>query len=338
MEKVLLAFLECFVFTRSYLERCKTLEQLQRKSEEWFYYSILNEQLNSPNVESGKEKELLEDFKQTYGEMNQEFRLMELRRNLLSYENGSEADKEKSIDYLRDGVLHLSFNHPAPMLCSGGSGGNDKLIPSSLDQGIVNFSLNVGELSKRCDFFNSLTPLGKLSLVYFPFSEKELLRFVNSMPSSSFPHCTERIGELLKSHVPFSAMRLQLTRDQLEELGKRHAELLSDHWFIMEYIGSLGPSGEERVEEDEGVQKRYYEKVWELSQRLGVGASGEKLLLMLACLMFEWEHGRVDEERFLSYVSIPQPDYCVYLKPRASEEELEGDGYSEEERGCFVLV
>ncbi|KAA6400993.1 MAG: putative secreted protein [Streblomastix strix] len=313
VDSVELEFLEAFVFALNTTERQKALGKLTPTSEEYFYFAILNEQLSNPMQTSTEEKRLSAAMTKQYGAGSRIVKQMALRRNILSYEGSNEARKKEIINFLRDEMLHLKFQHVRNEISGPNSSANSEKFPSKLDQQIVTLDKQIGILKKDEDFVSQLTTYGKWYMPKMKMEKYQLLQYINDLPSCTHPLTVAYILDYLQQKGNCDDITLQLSVEQLEQIAKAQKSVLGEHSFVLSLLKGQFGTSEEDLDTDIVAAQRLYEKFWNIAQRLPVSLSGTKSALMFECLQFEWirragsgKDGFPTKEKFIQYLSIPQ--------------------------------
>ena len=320
-ERVDIEFLENFVLAEDFAERKGILEKLTPYSLEWYYFSILNEQLQSPQSETAEEKKLMTEFQSKHGRHNSELKALSLRRSFLAYETSSDKQKESIIKMLREDILHISYAHSKPSVGLHARSTAQTNIPSKLNQSAVDFSAQASSHKDDYNFISSLTPEGKLLVSSYDFKKEKLQNFINSMPYPSFPNCLDLVVSLLNSNYPFRSIDLDLTKTQLEQLRSRIPTVVSDASFISKYIKKLQGAGDVDWTTDIPAQDAFYSELWTFAKDLPQSAQSYKVTLLYHCLVHEWTtHRTVDEDHFQYFIQIPLMLDDIYLLPKPTNQ------------------
>ncbi|KAK2951373.1 putative Actin-binding protein [Blattamonas nauphoetae] len=301
-----LNFLESFVFADSGASRSKSLDLLAPNSEALFYYSILHEQLLSPSKETDKEKQLLETFSSLFSGNSPTFKLLSLRRKLLSFVGDEQKKKEETIRFIRDDILRLTFTHQPPSSGTAQRTSMGEELKSKVDTEKLSLQSYIKQNNTNIQTLTELQPLGKYKYYDLDHSEEDLLRLLNSLPSSSHPLAMDLARRVFGKSKQFNRISLSLTLDQLEQLRNEFPDIVQDQYFVRQFLRRLVPSSEVDLEFDVEAQTEYYNKLWDFAQLLPVALNSTKLALMYCCLDFDWKHERVNRTRFMEYIKIPQ--------------------------------
>ncbi|KAK2954802.1 putative Actin-binding protein [Blattamonas nauphoetae] len=301
-----LNFLESFVFADSGASRSKSLDLLAPNSEALFYYSILHEQLLSPSKETDKEKQLLETFSSLFSGNSPTFKLLSLRRKLLSFDGDEQKKKEETIRFIRDDILRLTFTHQPPSSGTAQRTSMGEELKSKVDTEKLSLQSYIKQNNTTIQTLTELQPLGKYKYYDLDHSEEDLLRLLNSLPSSSHPLAMDLARRVFGKSKQFNRISLSLTLDQLEQLRNEFPDIIQDQAFVRQFLRRLVPSSEVDLEFDVEAQTEYYNKLWDFAQLLPVALNSTKLALMYCCLDFDWKHERADRTRFMEYIKIPQ--------------------------------
>jgi hypothetical protein len=303
-----LSFLEKFVFSKSYGERKEEINHLTPGSTQFLYFSILNEQLENLKEKTPLETELITQLKKISNEC---FRMFDLRRNLISYDNLTETKKKSVIDFIRNDLLRLSYNDSPPFIGSSSISKSEN-YPTKLDSSIVNWESYLNKTEIQGSFISNLSEEGALQVASSIQDVSFIQRLFNKIPYiSRIKNVIPLIIKYLSDNRSYSTLSINLSLEELEELGKKYPKIKSDEQYITQLIERYKPSSDINMEYESDEKKRYYEKIWELGISLDVINHGMKLSLMSIYLEYEWKNGRQNHSNFMKYLRLPQQN--VYI-------------------------
>jgi hypothetical protein len=302
---VSISFLESFVLAKSYDIRKKSLNHLTPGSVQFLYYSILNEQMESPRKETDEEKELLKQLK-NFQNHSEYFKLFKLRRKLLLYDSLEEIMKQSIINFIRDDILDWDYNASRGYVGSSTDVVLEK-FPSKLDPSLVQFDTYLKNNFNDTDIFDTLNEEGYFYVCKLPLRRNQISTVLSKVQfESTLNNVVSLISMYLEKDGSFDSLDLNLTLEQLEELGKAFPNLYTSDKYISQLIMRYKPSPDTNLQYDENVQNKYYDNLWKLAKTLGVASHGTKLGLMSACLQQDWVCGHPNRDRFMEYLKIPQ--------------------------------
>ncbi|KAK2957290.1 putative Actin-binding protein [Blattamonas nauphoetae] len=299
------SFLEAFVFADDANERLKSLEQLTPSSEQFLYYAILHEQLLSPNVETTRERSLMRELADLRNSRQSAYRLLNLRRRLMSFDGDSEQNKRKTIQYIRDDLLQMRFNHQRQIIGGSRRVQNGEQLASVLNQEKLSLS-NYLKNKTNSQPEEYLSPLGQFKHFQMTDNDRDVERMLNSLPSATHPLTMPFVRRVYNKHKQFDQIRISLTLTQMEALLEEFPQLRQDSHFVTKYLQRLVPTSELDIDRDFEAQAEYYTKLWSFALTLSVGQTDIKLALMHSCLDFDWKQHSPNKDRFHEYIKIPQ--------------------------------
>ncbi|KAH7823119.1 putative ATP-dependent RNA helicase RhlE [Monocercomonoides exilis] len=319
-ESVDIAFLESFVLAKTCEERKKVVEELTPNSVERLYYGILNEQLTFPEEETGEERHLMTQLKALKYRGDNVWKLLQLRRGMISFSASDEKKKAEIVKYLREDILHMSYNHTREVGAIARIANASGAVKATfLDPVKSDFDKAVESIAYENNFVSDLNSEGLFRVSHFNFDSDGLKQFFNKLPNATLPNMLDLVMKFLESGGKYSQIRINFTREQLETIMAMFEDVLQDNMFIEHYVNSLKPCGEIEFETDMEAQQRYYDAVWNFAVRLPAVSSGKKAGLMLGCLAFEAKHGVFKKNRFLEYLAIPQSNVALLQLPEKSD-------------------
>ena len=311
-----LEFLETFVLSESEAKRSELLTTLPRNSLEYFYYSILYEQLQSPDVETERETKLMKEFSASYSNRSSEFRMFKLRRYLLEYENAREDRKSAIMQYLRQDIFHLQYNQSAPTVGSSGLYTNKEVFPCVVDAEVLSFDkVAKVEVGKQNRFISTLTPEGLFRVSSNEFQKNNDLDFIRNVPYSTFPSSLNHVLNLLRNKVSYSELGMKFTAEQLETIQKEYPNVFHESEFVRDCINALRETGEVDWSTDIAAKDAFFEKLWDFSLKLPSYLRECSLALQFQCIQNDWERGRVNKKKFDVFIQQPQTIMEMYLYP-----------------------
>ncbi|KAK2950094.1 hypothetical protein BLNAU_15016 [Blattamonas nauphoetae] len=255
------SFLEAFVFADDANERLKSLEQLTPSSEQFLYYAILHEQLLSPNVETTMERSLMRELADLRNSRQSAYRLLNLRRRLMSFDGDSEQNKRKTIQYIRDDLLQMRFNHQRQLIGGFQRVQNGEQLASVLNQEKLSLS-NYLKNNTNSQPEEYLSPLGKFKHFQMTDTDRDVERMLHSLPSATHPLTMPFVRRVYNKHKQFDQIRIPLTLTQMEALLEEFPQLRQDSHFVTKYLERLVPTSELDIDRDFEAQAEYYTKLW----------------------------------------------------------------------------
>ncbi|KAK2949062.1 putative Actin-binding protein [Blattamonas nauphoetae] len=307
------SFLEAFVFADDANDRLKSLEQLTPSSEQFLYYSILHEQLLSPNVETDKERALMKELKGINEYQHSAHHLLDLRRKLMSFDGDSEQNKRKTIQYIRDDLLQMRFTHQRQLVGGSQRVQDGEQLASVLNQDKLSLSrfLKNNTNSQPEQY---LSPLGKFKHFQMTDNDRDMERLLHSLPSATHPLTMSLVKRVYNKHKQFDRIQVPLSLTQMQALLKEFPRIREDSAFVTQYLQRLVPTSEVDVDRDIEAQTEYYTKLWSFALTLSVGQTDIKLGLMHSCLDFDWKQHVPNKARFDEYIKIPQQGVSVFQR------------------------
>ncbi|KAH7832009.1 putative ATP-dependent RNA helicase RhlE [Monocercomonoides exilis] len=308
-ESVSVSFLEKFVFAKDEKERDVALEVLPANSSEHLYYAILREQLKSPEHSTAEEEKLLEKLANKLGKNSSLVSQLKLRRNLISFGKMNKASQKELLQYLRDDILHKDFTSVQRRVGARDEPRDETALPTVLNEGEVNFGNVLKEVEKRPHMLNNLTSEGMLKVDAKKLETYDLQKFINNLPSGSYPGLLDLIKLYLsKPNTHLSDLSVGLTFDQLQKLGDEKPELRNNqHWVEMMLVRMV-PEVDVVWETDKIAQDKYFERIWNMACQLNDTALWMGASLMEVCVVHDWLSGQPNLGRFLNLLMCPRRD------------------------------
>ncbi len=290
-----LEFLEQFAWGN----RETALKELVPDTEDYYYYHCLHYQLE--NDRTAFHKMLQRWLKKNKNRWNNRMREMERRQKLIEF-NESPA---QTWAYLKQG---MSFHHRRR------SEVRNPNYPSALAEKDYNIQSFIQDTKPHGGLLNRVTGRG-LELVKESLSNPNFRRaYLGQLQRPDLPGVVDLIlADLeVKDSRGFGhhSIHRLLTREQLEELGRRKPELLRDGRYITERLARIQPP-EVDLSHDHETAVAYYTELWEFVKDLGSMHNSLKASTLYRLLDHQRKMGVYEEELFRRYLEFPRQVYYL---------------------------
>jgi hypothetical protein len=276
-------------------DRPEALKQLIPGTDDYYYYHCLH-YLNTEQFEK------VEPLTKLWHERhNQTPRLTEIqtRYALLTYDR----DPKKSLEYVR-WRLGVQFNHQKETV------GAVPNLPTALDPKLIaRDTLKASSLARwgNLDNFEDAA-LDWLAAETLTWQNRRQL--VTRLQRPDVSNVVNLIAEDLKAEHAQAfgsyAVHKQLTVPQLEALLKPHPILLNDAAFVTAYITKLQPGADDDWRRNRASTRAYLDRLWAFVSRLSAVHNPLKAHVLYHRLAFDRAEGKIDRDRFLTYLKLPR--------------------------------
>ncbi|KAK2951295.1 putative Actin-binding protein [Blattamonas nauphoetae] len=288
-------------------DREKSLSLLPPLSNEWYYYSILHEQLLSPDFQTEREASLMKQRETVYQKSDLNYQLYSLRRQFLSFKESTTEEKTKIIDHLRTDILHLNYYHPKKNITTW----EERSTVTTADT----YDTELDETPFQID---ALKKLVKESHIYLPQASPEFIfHHLNFWKASStasivtgIPHCTHpQFLDYVKKHYSdhyAQSIQCAISKDQLEKLLSSSTEFSEYTSLVHNYLARITPDPSLITPENElPLLNQYYETIWDVADGLTSKQNQSKASLMKATLDYEWRTKNPNRKHLTTFLSLP---------------------------------
>lgn len=288
-----ISFVEDYVLAR---DRARVLEQLIPGTEDYYYYHALD--LLSTE-QYAKAAELLTPWVQRHGETAR-VREIRTRHALLTYDR----DPKAALGYLQR-RLGLDFQHQREDLSE------DPNFPIALDPAVI----------ARERFVEQARQSSPESLDGYEDSALDWLTGVKLNPAQR-RHLLARLArpddtnlvKLIADDLRYEnsggfgslPIHQNLLLTQLEELLKLRPDLLNQQPFVQTYLARLGPGDDEDWRHTPALLQAYLDRLWKFAQRLEPVHNSLRSHVLYHQLVLDRQLGKLNKERFLTYLRLPR--------------------------------
>ncbi|MEJ6578845.1 MAG: hypothetical protein QNL33_10455 [Akkermansiaceae bacterium] len=303
-----IGFIEDFALAE---DRTAALKQLIPGTEDYYYYHALHFQ---------NERQVTE-LDRILGEWAKHFqhsaprKQIENRESLIRYS----ADPKATLAYLKR-ELGLQFNHQQE------GKAREANYPSTLDQKLVSWE---AFLKDALGNSGTLQNLDESAFYLFLESQPKLnsAQLRDLLSRATLPDLPGLIGLILddlKSQESrgFGEFKIHraLTKAQLEKLLEGKADLLQNEAYVETYLAKLLPGADENLAASPEVREAYLDRAWNFVSDLAPSFTSLKAHLLYQRLVHDRALGKLNQERFLTYLALPRN--VSYLNPewRKNEE------------------
>lgn len=288
-------------------DRTAVLKQLIPGTEDFYYYTALNQQ----NL--GQLNEVDQTLQAWLKQHGRTTRVVELenRQALLRYETAARV----SLDYLTR-QLGVQFNHERQTQA------RQAALPTALDSKLISRDT----LTQRALAINPQT-LGGFEdsaldvLITSELSDERLHELLTRLTRPDYENLPKLIardlGTRFNSGFGSLTVHRQLLLTQLDELLKLTPALLTDGNFVNTYMSKLRPAVGVDWRHDPKENQAYLERLWAFVSRLGPEYNSLKANVLYQRLAFDRTQGVWDQERFVAYLQLPRPVF--YINPKYVE-------------------
>ena len=303
-----IGFIEDFALAQ---DRAAALKQLIPGTEDYYYYHALHFQ----NERQVKELDrILAEWAKRF-QHSAPRKQIENRESLIRYSD----DPKATLAHLKR-ELGLQFNHQQV------GKAREANYPSTLDQKLVSWEAflkdalgNSGTLQNLDEsaFHLFLESKPKLN----PAQLRDLLA---RAPLPDLPGLLDLILTDLKSKESrgFGEFNIHraLTKAQLEQLLEGKADLLQNEAYVETYLAKLLPGADESLAASPEVREAYLDRAWNFASALAPSFTSLKAHLLYQRLVHDLALGKLNQQRFLTYLALPRN--VSYLNPewRKTEE------------------
>eukprot|EP01116_Phalansterium_solitarium_P020667 TRINITY_DN6156_c0_g6_i2.p1 TRINITY_DN6156_c0_g6~~TRINITY_DN6156_c0_g6_i2.p1 ORF type:complete len:2265 (-),score=945.46 TRINITY_DN6156_c0_g6_i2:259-7053(-) len=286
-------------------DRAKELEKLVPKSENHFFYTILN-LLN--NNQGGKFddaiKQWLGEFDKAFNRphyKNSKWEQLQARYNLLAFDYKNDDGKKEIIEWLRN-ELKVNLDHARDASFLEASPATH---PSRLDESVYAAFGSQQPLQVR-----RFTPLALHYLARQQLSPDQVTELLQRVTTPDVPNLVQLINADLSSNSRRSfgdlGVHNQLTLEQLKQLQAIRKDLLDNGRFIEACIRRLAPSNDVDIEVNQAEREAYITRLWEFVLTLLPAYNSYRLCVLFHALRLRADRGDLDEELFMSYLQLPR--------------------------------
>ncbi|MDU9051008.1 MAG: hypothetical protein Q3M30_19350 [Candidatus Electrothrix sp. Rat3] len=281
---------------RFVLDRAAALQELIPGTEDYYYYTALDLELQGKLAAS---KKIIDAGVKKYGHST---RLQELenRHALKVYA----ANPDDSLKYIRRN-LDLRFDHQQQKLRP------EKNLPTKLDQGLISFATLAKQAFQEKRHTQGFKDSAFDYLVIAPLTPDQRRNLLSRLRRPDYPGLVQMIIDDLKyqqsqgfgSH-PVHRM---LTISQLEQCLKLQPELIKQTDFIHTYLSKLRPNDDVNWQADEEEHAAYLQRLLAFADRLPPAQNSLKANIIYNRLAFNLGQGILDAALFLRYIQLPRP-------------------------------
>ncbi|YCM46161.1 hypothetical protein V2O64_09035 [Verrucomicrobiaceae bacterium 227] len=303
-----IGFIEDFALAE---DRTAALKQLIPGTEDYYYYHALHFQ-NERQVK---------EFDRILGEWTKHFqhsgprKQIENRESLIRYSD----DPKATLAYLKR-ELGLQFNHQQE------GKAREANYPSTLDQKNVSWEAFLKDALGNSGALQNLDESAfHLFLESQPNLNSAQLRDLLSRATlPDLPGLIDLIRTDLKSKESrgFGEFNIHraLTTAQLEKLLEGKADLLQNEAYVETYLAKLLPGADESLAASPEVREAYLDRAWNFVSDLAPSFTSLKAHLLYQRLVHDRALGKLNQKRFLTYLTLPRN--VSYLNPewRKNEE------------------
>ncbi|MCI5144140.1 MAG: hypothetical protein D3923_01120, partial [Candidatus Electrothrix sp. AR3] len=281
---------------RFILDRAAALQELIPGTEDYYYYTALNLELQGKLPPS---KKMIDTGVKKYGHSTR-LRELENRHALKTYSQ----DPDDSLNYIRRN-LNLRFDHQQKKLRP------EKTLPTQLDQDLISFATLAQQSfkEKRHTKLFADTPFDYL--VIAPLNPDQRRDLVARLRRPDYPDLVQLIIKDLdyKQSQGFGSHQVHkmLTISQLEQCLKLEPKLIKQTNFINTYLSKLRPNDDVHWQADEEEHAAYLQRLLAFADRLPPAQNSLKANIIYNRLAFNLRQGILDDTLFLRYIQLPRP-------------------------------
>ncbi len=277
-------------------DRDAALQQLIPGTEDYYYYHCLHLQ-NTGRFE--QVEPLISAWVKRHGNTG---RLREIRHRqaLLTYPTG----QKKTLDYLAR-ELGLHFNHQRE------SAGQKSSLPTRLDPRVIDRQELRRRALSRHENLQGFEPRALDGLVSARLTAVQRRNLLERLARPDHVGLARLVVEDLKEKTSrgFGSLPIhgQLLLSQLDECLTLLPGLIEEARFVNVTLTKLQPSNDTDWTQDRAARRATLERMWDLVQRLSPAFNSLKVHVLYHLLALDQAEGRVDRDRFLSYLALPRP-------------------------------
>jgi hypothetical protein len=288
-------------------DRGATLKQLIPGTEEFYYYTALNQQ-NSGDLK-GADATIAAWVKQLgrAGRVEE----MENRQALLKF---STAPGE-TVAYLAR-VLNLQFNHQKETSAAQAA------LPTALDPKLISReTLTARALANNPQTLGGFENHALGWLTKEKLSPERLHELLSRLTRPDDDRLVDLVWTDLSTgfNTGFGSLAIhrQMLLAQLDALVKAKPELLNDSNFVTIYVSKLRPATGVDLAHDRKEMGAYLDRLWGFVSKLGPQHNSLKANVLYQRLVFDRKQGVWDKDRFLEYLKLPRQVW--YVNPKYME-------------------
>ncbi|MCR9244733.1 MAG: hypothetical protein NXI31_06860 [bacterium] len=277
-------------------DRSELLTKLIPGTEVWYYYCC-RDALDRRDYAGVRD--LLKKWIQRHGRSSQ-VREIEHREALLSYAD----DSERTYRHLRE-TLGVRFDHQrsAP--------GEKSDLPTRLDPELLSPSrlANIAFKRKRgtVDGFEDRALPTLLATELDSDRLHSALKRLRRPDVANLPALVVRdLGRRRSRGFGSLEIHFLLRRSQLEECVRLRPALLNDPKFVQALLTRLMPRSDVAWQRDPAAREAQLLRLWQFAQRLAPAHNSLKAHVLYHWLAHDLTLGKVDRERFLTYIRLPR--------------------------------
>ena len=284
-------------------DRAEALKQLIPGTEEYYYYHCLYYQHTE---QFDKVDELLAAWikrrKYTAG-------VHEIlnRQALLQYDTKPEA----SLKRIRE-RMGLRFNHQRDVL------GRKPNLPNQLDQKRISRATLSARANSRSVNLSGYTDSALDWLVGTKLSDRRRRHLLQRLRRPDYEGLVELIAADLKmkDSPTFGSFPIHklLLPSQLEELLELKPDLKNQANFVYAWMANLHPAAHIDWHNDRDEHRAYLDRLWDYVSTLGPVHNSLKASVLYRRLVFDRDGGKLNKERFMTYVKLPRQ--TNYVNPK----------------------
>ncbi len=289
-----LEFLEAFAWG----DREVALRTLVPDTEDWYYYHCLHYQLRNDRVAFQKTMDAW--VTRNKNRWNDRMKEMRRRQKLLDYER----NPEETWEFLR-GEMGLTFAHRPRHEQRGAR------APSVLPPERYGVDAFLREANRQGYLLDNLTPRG-LELVQGTVGGNADLRraWLGRLDRPDVPGLVDLVAADLeyKDSRGFGqhGVHRLMTREQLEELGRRLPRLLREEAYITERLARM-PAPDVDLSQDHEAAVAHFREVWGFASGLEPMHNSLKASVLYRLLDHQRRLGVYDVALFREYLRLPRP-------------------------------
>ncbi len=275
--------------------RDAALLQLIPGTEDYYYYHCLHLQ-NTGQLD--QVDPLVTAWVKRKGN-SQRLREIRHRQALLTYPTGP----AKTLDYLRR-ELGLRFDHRREVE------GEKTDLPTRLDPRLLDRqALRQRALArhKNLQGFETRALDGLVSARLDAVQRRHLLERLERPDHAGLARLiVEDLRERSSRGFGSLAIHSQLLRSQLDECLTLMPNLIEHSNFVNVMLSKLRPGNDVDWTQDRAVRRATLERMWNFVQRLTPLFNSLKVHILYRLLELDWAQGRIDRDRFLTYLALPR--------------------------------
>lgn len=276
-------------------DRAKVLEQLTPGTDDYYFYHCLHHQNSG---ERDLFKKIMELWTQRQG-TTPRATMLSLRQDLLDYSADPSATLVSLISR-----LGLSFHHRREDARAADH------IPSELRPGALDPVGRLRAILQESWGFDELTEYGLRSLEGQSLSENLLRQLIGKLDRPDYPSLVGRLAEEMTTvgGQGFGRWPIhqRLTLDQLQELSRRHPQLLREDAFVRAWVSRLRPPEHVDLGSDREERTRHLQRLLEFARTLEPVHDGLKALVLHQILKEERDRGVYPRDLLLEYLALPR--------------------------------